>query len=141
MAKNQAELEERLDGLFAGADGCMNVAGNLMHSGDWESAENYLRAAAMLLQMYGELSEEQEEEKTDFTLVLTAAGEKKIDVIKEVRTITGLGLKEALDLVKGAPKTVKEGLSKEDAGQFAGMLRAVGATVELRSPHVCAEVN
>src|SRR3981189_3310814 len=62
-------------------------------------------------------------------LVLGAAGEKKINVIKEVRTITGLGLKEAKDLVEGAPKTVKEGLSKEDANKFAEQLKAAGATV------------
>ena len=72
------------------------------------------------------------EEKTEFTLVLQAAGEKKINVIKEVRTITGLGLKEAKDLVEGAPKTVKEGLSKEDANKFAEMLKAAGATVEIK---------
>src|SRR3982750_3934648 len=72
------------------------------------------------------------EEKTEFTLVLAAAGEKKINVIKEVRTITGLGLKEAKDLVEGAPKTVKEGLSKEDANKFADMLKAAGATVEIK---------
>jgi large subunit ribosomal protein L7/L12 len=72
------------------------------------------------------------EEKTEFTLVLQAAGEKKINVIKEVRTITGLGLKEAKDLVEGAPKTVKEGLSKEDANKFADMLKAAGATVEIK---------
>jgi len=72
------------------------------------------------------------EEKTEFTLVLAAAGEKKINVIKEVRTITGLGLKEAKDLVEGAPKTVKEGLSKEDANKFAEMLKAAGATVEIK---------
>jgi large subunit ribosomal protein L7/L12 len=72
------------------------------------------------------------EEKTEFTLVLTATGEKKINVIKEVRTITGLGLKEAKDLVEGAPKTVKEGLSKEDANKFAEMLKAAGATVEIK---------
>src|SRR4051794_36581052 len=72
------------------------------------------------------------EEKTEFTLVLTAAGEKKINVIKEVRTITGLGLKEAKDLVEGAPKTVKEGLSKEDANKFSEQLKAAGATVELK---------
>jgi large subunit ribosomal protein L7/L12 len=72
------------------------------------------------------------EEKTEFTLVLSAAGEKKINVIKEVRTITGLGLKEAKDLVEGAPKTVKEGLSKEDANKFADMLKAAGATVEIK---------
>ena len=72
------------------------------------------------------------EEKTEFTLVLAAAGEKKINVIKEVRAITGLGLKEAKDLVEGAPKTVKEGLSKEDANKFSEQLKAAGATVELK---------
>jgi large subunit ribosomal protein L7/L12 len=72
------------------------------------------------------------EEKTEFTLVLQAAGEKKINVIKEVRAITGLGLKEAKDLVEGAPKTVKEGLSKEDANKFVEQLKAAGATVELK---------
>jgi large subunit ribosomal protein L7/L12 len=72
------------------------------------------------------------EEKTEFTLVLQSAGEKKINVIKEVRAITGLGLKEAKDLVEGAPKTVKEGLSKEDANKFSEQLKAAGATVELK---------
>ena len=72
------------------------------------------------------------EEKTEFTLVLNAAGDKKINVIKEVRAITGLGLKEAKDLVEGAPKTVKEGLSKEDANKFLEQLKAAGATVELK---------
>jgi len=72
------------------------------------------------------------EEKTEFTLVLANAGEKKINVIKEIRTITGLGLKEAKDLVEGAPKTVKEGLSKEDATKFSELLKAAGATVELK---------
>ena len=72
------------------------------------------------------------EEKTEFALHLVAAGEKKINVIKEVRTITGLGLKEAKDLVEGAPKLVKEGLSKEDSNKFAEMLKAAGATVEIK---------
>jgi large subunit ribosomal protein L7/L12 len=72
------------------------------------------------------------EEKTEFTLVLAAAGDKKINVIKEIRTITGLGLKEAKDLVEGAPKTVKEGLNKEDATKFSELLKAAGATVELK---------
>jgi large subunit ribosomal protein L7/L12 len=71
-------------------------------------------------------------EKTEFTVVLASAGDKKINVIKEVRAITGLGLKEAKDLVEGAPKTVKEGLSKEDANKFAEQLKAAGATVELK---------
>jgi len=72
------------------------------------------------------------EEKTEFALWLQAAGEKKINVIKEVRTITGLGLKEAKDLVEGAPKLVKEGLSKEDVNKFSEMLKAAGATVEIK---------
>ena len=72
------------------------------------------------------------EEKTEFALHLQAAGEKKINVIKEVRTITGLGLKEAKDLVEGAPKLVKEGLSKEDVNKFAELLKAAGATVEIK---------
>ena len=72
------------------------------------------------------------EEKTEFTVVLTAAGEKKIEVIKEVRAITGLGLKEAKDLVEGAPKSVKESVSKKDAEEMKKKLEAVGATVELK---------
>ena len=72
------------------------------------------------------------EEKTEFTVVLAAAGDKKIEVIKEVRAITGLGLKEAKDLVEGAPKTVKEGVAKADAEGMKKKLEAVGAKVELK---------
>jgi len=72
------------------------------------------------------------EEKTDFTVVLASAGDKKIEVIKEVRAITGLGLKEAKDLVEGAPKTVKEGANKADAEAMKKKLEAVGAKVELK---------
>lgn len=72
------------------------------------------------------------EEKTEFTLVLSAAGDNKIGVIKEVRTITNLGLKEAKDMVEGAPKTVKEGLSKADAEKFKAQLEKAGAKVELK---------
>jgi large subunit ribosomal protein L7/L12 len=72
------------------------------------------------------------EEKTEFALHLISAGEKKINVIKEVRTITGLGLKEAKDLVEAAPKQVKEGLSKEDVNKFSDLLKAAGATVEIK---------
>jgi len=72
------------------------------------------------------------EEQTEFTVVLAAAGDKKIDVIKEVRAITGLGLKEAKDLVEGAPKTVKEGVSKADADKFKKQLETAGAKVELK---------
>ena len=73
-----------------------------------------------------------EEEKDDFTIVLAAAGDKKINVIKEVRTITGLGLKEAKDLVESAPKELKTGVSKDDANAFKEKLEAAGATVELK---------
>lgn len=72
------------------------------------------------------------EEKTDFTVVLADGGANKINVIKEVRAITGLGLKEAKDLVEGAPKTVKEGVSKDDADKFKKQLEAAGAKVELK---------
>ena len=72
------------------------------------------------------------EEKTDFTVVLASAGDKKIEVIKEVRAITGLGLKEAKDLVEGAPKPVKEGVNKDDAAKIKAQLEKVGAKVELK---------
>lgn len=72
------------------------------------------------------------EEKDEFTVVLTAAGEKKINVIKEVRAITGLGLKEAKDLVEGAPKPVKEGVNKDESDKIKKQLEDAGATVEIK---------
>ena len=72
------------------------------------------------------------EEKTEFTVVLAAAGDKKIEVIKEVRAITGLGLKEAKDLVEGAPKPVKEGIPKDEADKIKATLEKAGAKVELK---------
>src|SRR3954465_8065020 len=72
------------------------------------------------------------EEKTEFTVVLAAVGEKKIEVIKEVRALTGLGLKEAKDLVEGAPKPVKEGVNKEEAEKVKAQLEKAGAKVELK---------
>jgi large subunit ribosomal protein L7/L12 len=72
------------------------------------------------------------EEKTEFTVVLTGAGDKKIQVIKVVRELTGLGLKEAKDLVDGAPKPVKDGVSKEDAAKMKAALEEQGATVEIK---------
>jgi large subunit ribosomal protein L7/L12 len=72
------------------------------------------------------------EEKTEFTVVLAAAGDKKIEVIKEVRAITGLGLKEAKDLVEGAPKPVKEGVNKDEAEKVKAQLEKAGAKVELK---------
>ena len=72
------------------------------------------------------------EEKTEFDVILAAAGDKKIEVIKEVRAITGLGLKEAKDLVEGAPKPVKEGIAKADADKIKEQLEKAGAKVELK---------
>ncbi|MGA3401346.1 MAG: 50S ribosomal protein L7/L12 [Acetobacteraceae bacterium] len=72
------------------------------------------------------------EEQTEFTVILAKAGDKKINVIKEIRTITGLGLKEAKDLVEGAPKTVKEGVNKEEAAKLRKMLEDQGAAVEVK---------
>jgi large subunit ribosomal protein L7/L12 len=85
-------------------------------------------AAAAAVPAAGEAAEE----KSEFTVVLAAAGDKKINVIKEVRTITGLGLKEAKDLVEGAPKDVKAGISKDEADAMKAQLEAAGATVELK---------
>jgi large subunit ribosomal protein L7/L12 len=75
---------------------------------------------------------EAEEEKTEFDVILTAAGEKKINVIKEVRSLTGLGLKEAKDLVEAAPKAVREKVTKEEADKAKAQLEEVGATVEIK---------
>ncbi len=72
------------------------------------------------------------EEKTEFTVVLKASGDKKVEVIKAVRAITGLGLKEAKDLVESAPATVKEGVNKDDTAKFKKELEAAGATVEVK---------
>ncbi len=80
----------------------------------------------------GAAAAQAEEEKTEFTVVLAAAGDNKIGVIKEVRALTGLGLKEAKDLVEGAPKTVKEGVAKADAEKMKATLEKAGAKVELK---------
>ena len=81
-------------------------------------------AAARLLRRF--------EEQTEFTVILTGSGDKKINVIKEVRAITGLGLKEAKDLVEGTPKPVKEGVSKDEAGKIKKQLEEAGATVDIK---------
>lgn len=80
----------------------------------------------------GGAAAEAAEEKTEFDVILAAAGEKKINVIKEVRTITGLGLKEAKDLVESAPKPVKEGVSKDEAEKIKAQLESAGAKVEVK---------
>ena len=87
---------------------------------------------AMTMPTGGDAASGAGDEKTEFDVVLTAAGSSKINVIKEVRTITGLGLKEAKDLVEGAPKAVKEGASKEEAEQIKTKLEEAGATVEVK---------
>jgi large subunit ribosomal protein L7/L12 len=89
-------------------------------------------AAAPMAMMAGGAGAAAVAEKTEFEVVLTSAGESKINVIKEVRAITGLGLKEAKDLVEGAPKSIKEGLAKKDAEEMKKKLEAVGAKVELK---------
>jgi large subunit ribosomal protein L7/L12 len=73
-----------------------------------------------------------EEEKTEFDVILVSAGDKKIDVIKEVKNLTGLGLKEAKEIVDGAPKAIKEGVSKDEANELKNKLTAAGATVEVK---------
>jgi large subunit ribosomal protein L7/L12 len=88
--------------------------------------------AKMLEEKWGVSAAAAVEEQTEFTVVLAAAGDKKIEVIKEVRAITGLGLKEAKDLVEGAPKPVKEAASKADAEDIKKKLEAAGAKVELK---------
>ena len=89
-------------------------------------------AAAVAVAAPGAAAAAPVEEKTEFTVVLAGAGEKKIEVIKEVRALTGLGLKEAKDLVEGAPKNVKEGVSKDEAEKVKAQLEKAGAKVELK---------
>lgn len=89
-------------------------------------------APMAVAQMPGAPAAEAAEEKTEFDVILTAFGEKKINVIKEVRAMTGLGLKEAKDLVESAPKAIKEGIRKEEAEEVKKKLEEVGATVEVK---------
>ncbi len=89
-------------------------------------------AAPVAVAAAGGAGGEAAEEQTEFDVILASFGEKKINVIKEVRAITGLGLKEAKDLVEGAPKAVKEGVAKAEADEVKAKLEAVGATVEIK---------
>ncbi|PHS76616.1 MAG: 50S ribosomal protein L7/L12 [Robiginitomaculum sp.] len=95
--------------------------------------ENGIKAAAAVA-VAGPAAEggDAAEEKTEFDVIMTSFGEKKINVIKEVRSITGLGLKDAKDLVEAAPKAVKEGVSKDEAADVKAKLEAAGATVEVK---------
>src|SRR6266700_4100884 len=88
--------------------------------------------AKLLEEKWGVSAAAAVEEKTEFTVMLMAAGEKKIEVIKEVRALTGLGLKEAKDLVEGAPKSVKEGVNKDESEKLKAQLEKAGAKVELK---------
>jgi len=100
---------------------------------DLEEKFGVSAAAPMgMMQMPTAVAEEAVEEQTEFDVILSAAGDKKIQVIKEVRAITGLGLKEAKALVDEAPKPVKEGISREEADQIKGKLEEVGAVVEVK---------
>jgi len=97
-----------------------------------EEAWGVSAAAAVAVAPAGGAAAAPAEEKTEFDVVLAAAGANKIAVIKEVRAITGLGLKDAKDMVEGAPKTVKEGVSKEDAEKIKAQLEKAGAKVEVK---------
>ena len=99
---------------------------------DLETKFGVSAAAPMAVAMPGAAAGPVAEAKTEFTVVLTAAGDKKINVIKEVRVVTGLGLKEAKDLVEGAPKTLKEGVNKQEAEDIKKKLEAEGAKVEIK---------
>lgn len=100
--------------------------------GDIEEKFGVTAAAPVAVAVAGGDAGAAAEEKTEFDVVLTAAGDKKINVIKEVRAITGLGLKEAKEVVESAPKTVKEGASKAEAEEIKTKLEAAGASVELK---------
>ena len=99
---------------------------------DLETKFGVSAAAPVAMAMPGAGAGPAAEVKTEFNVVLIAAGDKKIEVIKEVRAITGLGLKEAKDLVEGAPKTVKEGIAKAEADEIRKKLEAVGAKVDVK---------
>ena len=99
---------------------------------EWGVSAAAPAAGMMMAAPGGDAGAAAAEEQTEFDVILKAAGEKKINVIKEVRAITGLGLKEAKDLVEGAPKPVKEGASKDEAQEIKKKLEEVGAEVELK---------
>ena len=126
------DLDEELDALFTQLDALpIGKAATLVKA--MEERWGVSAAAPVAVAAAGGgAAAEAAEEKTEFDVVLAAAGDKKIQVIKEVRSITGLGLKEAKDLVEGAPTAVKEAVSKEDAEKMKEQLEAVGATVEIK---------
>ena len=126
VAADIKELGDKIVGLTLKQ--AVDLAGYLKDEYQIEPAAG----GGMMMAPAGAASAEAPEEKTSFDVVLKAAGEKKINVIKVVRAATGLGLKEAKDLVEGAPKVVKEGLPKEEADKLAAELKENGAEVELK---------
>lgn len=141
MAENNAEVVEKeapkLEGKMAEFVDWVETISVLELSKLVKALEDRLGVSAaapmaMAMPMGGAGGAAVAEEQTEFTVVLTGAGAQKIQVIKEVRAITGLGLKEAKDLVDGAPKPVKEAVSKEEAAQLKEKLEAAGATVEIK---------
>ena len=128
VAELPAELQaiaEQLDGLT------LLQASQLVKALEDKWGVSAAAPAAVAMAAPGGGGGEAAEEKTEFNVVLKAVGDKKIQVIKEVRAITGLGLKEAKEIVDGAPKAVKEGVSKDEAEEMQKQLEAAGATVEL----------
>src|SRR3954469_4463077 len=130
MATEIAELGDKLAGLTLKQ--AVELADYLKETHKIEAAAGGVVMAGGGGGGGGAAAAEKEEEKTTFDVILKAAGDKKIQVIKEVRAATGLGLKEAKDLVEGAPKTVKEGLEKAEAEKLKKALEEQGATVELK---------
>ena len=130
VASDIKDLGDRLSGLTIKQ--AVDLAGYLKEAYGIEPAAGGVVMAGGGGGGGGAAAAEKEEAKSTFDVVLKAAGDKKIQVIKEVRAATGLGLKEAKDLVEGAPKTVKEGLTKDEAEKLKKALEDQGATVELK---------
>ncbi|MGI9417223.1 MAG: 50S ribosomal protein L7/L12 [Geminicoccaceae bacterium] len=122
-----ANLEQMVDSLSA-----LTVMEAAELSKMLEEKWGVSAAAPVAVAAAGAAPAEAAEEQTEFNVILAAAGDKKINVIKEVRAITGLGLKEAKDLVEGAPKPVKEGIDKDEAAKLKEQLEGAGATVEVK---------
>jgi large subunit ribosomal protein L7/L12 len=131
---NVVELEPELQGLAEKLDGLtlLQASKLVKHlEGRWGVSAAAPAAVAMAMPGAGGGGAEVKEEKTSFTVILESAGDKKIQVIKEVRALTSLGLKEAKDLVEGAPKPVKEGVSKQEAEAIKAQLEAAGGKVKI----------
>ena len=132
QAEQTIQLDEELEGIFTTLDGLtISKAAKLVKALEERWGVSASAPIAMAMAAPADAGEDEEEEKTSFDVVLKSAGQQKIQVIKVVRSVTGLGLKEAKDLVDSAPKAVKTGLSKEDAEKLQSQLSDAGAEVEL----------